>query len=329
MKIGRLTMENGAVLAPLCGLSTRPFRTICRRLGAAAVYTETLSSDALFHLNRKTIDMARFHEEERPIGVQIFGREAERVALAAQVVEDMVCPDLIDLNFGCPAPKFVKNGRGAALLKEPDRIAKIVRAVSRAVKIPVTVKIRAGWDDSAIVVAEVAGIVEAEGANALTVHGRTRAQGYGGTANWEWVAEAVRRVRIPVIGNGDITDAETAVCRMRESGCAGIMVGRAAIGNPWIFRSIAERFRNGKASSPPGPAEKLRVSLDHLALLVEDRGEQVGVHEFRRHMANYVKGYPGSSAFRGRANRIESRTELEESLTRFFDALDCGESNGS
>ncbi|MBN1825611.1 MAG: tRNA dihydrouridine synthase DusB [Candidatus Eisenbacteria bacterium] len=321
MKIGGLDLEAGALLAPLCGITTPSFRVLCRRFGAAAVYSETLSSDALFRLNRKTIDMARFHPEERPYGVQIFGDDPERFALSARILEDMIAPDLIDLNFGCPAPKFVRNGRGAALLKDPERIGRIVRAVARAVRTPVTAKIRTGWDGQSIRAAEIARICEDAGASAITVHGRTARQGYRGEADWDRVAEVVRAVRVPVIGNGDISDGDGAARRIEETGCAAVMIGRASIGNPFVFRSARTRLEEGRDAYPPGPEELLRTCREHLRLIVEDRGTRIGVREFRRHLARYVRGLPGSAAFRNRVNRIEEREEVERALEDFFAPL--------
>jgi len=318
MRFGNVEIEPGALLAPLCGVTTRPFRRICRRFGASVVYSETVSADGLFHLNARTLDLARFHPEERPIGVQIFGCDVEKIAVAARIVEDMTGPDLIDLNFGCPVPKFTKNDKGAALLKNPSRIRAIVAAVVRSVRTPVTAKIRAGWNDQSIVAAEIARIVEGEGAVALTVHGRTRTQGYRGEANWDWIADAVRAVSIPVIGNGDVVDGEGASARIAETGCAGIMIGRGAIGNPWIFRDVAARLAGRPVPGPPTNAERLAVMLDHLRLQLEDRGELVGIREFRRQLCQYVKGLPDSAAFRQWATRTESPAELEEGLVAFL-----------
>ncbi|MFH1679421.1 MAG: tRNA dihydrouridine synthase DusB [Candidatus Eisenbacteria bacterium] len=321
MRIGRLEIERGALLAPLCGITTSPYRKICRRLGASLVFSETISSDGLFQMSRRTIDLARFDPEERPIGVQIFGADPERMTVAARIVEDLVRPDLIDLNFGCPVPKFVRHDRGAALLKDPPRIGRIVGEVVRAVRTPVSAKIRAGWDEASIRVAEIARVVEGEGGALLTVHGRTRSQAYRGEANWEWVAEAVRAVSIPVVGNGDVDDAETAERRIAESGCAAVMIGRASIGNPWVFREVRHRLLRGVDAPPPSPEERLRMIREHLALHIEDRGLFVGIREFRRHLSCYVRGLPGSAAFRSWANAVESREELEGGLGRFFDGL--------
>lgn len=324
MNLGNLQIDEGAFLAPLCGVTTRPFRKICRRFGASIVFSETISSDGLFQMNARTLEMTRFDPEERPVGVQIFGCDPERLAVAARIVEDMVRPDVIDLNFGCPVPKFTKNDKGAALLKSPARVRAIVKAVTAAVATPVTAKIRAGWNEKTIVVAEIARIVEGEGGAALTVHGRTRTQGYRGEANWGWIEEAVRAVSIPVIGNGDVTGAAVAKRRMKETGCAAVMIGRAAIGNPWIFRDVAA----GEDAGEPDPAERLRTILEHLSLQIEDRGPILGIREFRRHLGRYVRGFPGSAAFRDRANRIDSRDALEEGLSGFFGRLAAGAAHG-
>lgn len=328
MKLENLRIDGGALLAPLCGVTTRPFRKICRRFGASVVYSETISSDGLFQLNARTLEMTRFDTEERPMGVQIFGCDPERIAVAARIVEDLVQPDLIDLNFGCPVPKFTKNDKGAALLKDPERVRAIVRSVVKAVETPVTAKIRAGWDEKSIVAAEIARIVEGEGGVALTVHGRTRSQGYKGEADWGWIADAVKAVSIPVVGNGDVTSADVAARRIEETGCAAVMIGRASIGNPWIFREIRDRAA-GRAYAPPSPPERLRTILDHLAMQIEDRGVLLGIREFRRHLSCYVKGLPGSAAFRAWANRVESPGELEEGLDGYFSKVAVGVAHGS
>ncbi len=320
MKIGDLTVRQGALLAPLCGVTTRPFRKICRRMGAAVVYSETISAEGLGRMNEKTLELVRFDPEERPMGIQIFGSDPHRIALAARIVEDLVRPDLIDLNFGCPVPKFVRHDRGAALLKDTGRIGEIVAAVVKSVSLPVTAKMRAGWDEGNIVAREVARIVEGEGAAALTVHGRTRSQGYTGRANWEWIADAACAVSIPVIGNGDVSCGADAVRRMEESGCAAVMIGRGAIGNPWIFRSVAALLATGKETGPPSASERLAVCLEHLDLQLADRGELKGIREFRRHLSAYSRGLPGSAAFRDRANRIEKRGALEALLKEFYGA---------
>jgi nifR3 family TIM-barrel protein len=293
------------------------------------VFSETVSADGLFLLNKRTLDLARFDPEERPMGVQIFGCDAERIGVAARIVEDMVGPDLIDLNFGCPVGKFVRNEKGAALLKDPPRVGRIVEAVVRAVSVPVTAKVRAGWDESSVRVAEIARVIEGAGASLLTVHARTRSQGYRGEANWDWIGEAVRAVSIPVIGNGDVTDAETAERRMAESGSAGVMIGRAAIGNPWIFREVAHRMKHGEDCPPPSFSERLRVVLEHLALQLEEKPLPAGIHEFRRHLTCYVRGLPGSSAFRSWANRVESKAELEEGLRKYFGEELIGAAHGA
>ncbi len=325
MHLGNLNLEKGAFLAPLCGITTRPFRKICRRMGASIVYSETISAEGIGRMNARTLELTRFDEIERPMGIQIFGSDPERIALAAKIVEDLVHPDLIDLNFGCPVPKFVKNDKGAALLRDPARIGRIVRATVKAVSLPISAKMRAGWDHSTIVVSEVAKMVEGEGGCALTVHGRTRAQGYSGEANWEWIADAVKAVSIPIIGNGDVTDAPTAEKRMTESGCAAVMVGRGSIGNPWVFREIAQWLEGGEVSPTPGPAERLEVCLNHLKLQVEDRGELKGIREFRRHLSAYSRGLPGSAAFRDRVNRIEDKDELIERLKEFYKSVGKGD----
>ncbi len=320
MDLGNLKLDDGAFLAPLCGVTTKAFRKLCRRYGAAVVYSETVSADGINMMNARTLDLARFDPEERPIGIQIFGCDAERIALAARIIEDLVSPDLIDLNFGCPVPKFVKKDKGAALLRDPARIRAIVQKTVKNVTIPVTCKMRTGWDEGTIVVEEIARIVEGEGGSALTIHGRTRSQGYSGTANWDWIRKAVDLVSIPIIGNGDVTGPSAAERRMKETGCRAVMIGRGAIGNPWVFRDVAARMAGEKNPAPPTPAERLAVVLEHIGLQIDERGERRGIPEFRRHLSAYTKGLPGSAAFRNRVNKIDRRTHLEELLEEFFSA---------
>ncbi len=322
MRIREIQLDSGAFLAPLCGVTTRPFRRLCRRFGASIVFSETISADGLAMMNNRTLDMTRFDPEERPIGIQIFGCDPDKIALAAKIVVDQVNPDVIDLNFGCPVPKFVKKDKGAALLRDTARIKKIIQATRKAIDIPLTAKMRTGWDESTIVVKEVARIADGEGVDALSIHGRTRAQGYQGVANWERIGDAVQTVsRVPIIGNGDVTDVATAERRMQETGCAAVMVGRGAIGNPWIFRQIAHYMQTGTALPDPTPRERLQICLEHLDLQIEDRDEQRGIPEFRRHLSAYTKGLDGASAFRNQINLVPTRAILEEMLTEFFESV--------
>ena len=314
MTIGNIQLKHGLLAAPMAGVSDRAYRQVCREAGAEMTVSEMVSAKAICYEMRtkkrdasfsRTAPLASVREDELPHAVQLFGSEAEYLAEAARLIEACayvgctatVPPSAIDINMGCPVPKVAGNGEGSALMKDPPLVGRIVRAVADAVKIPVTVKIRAGWDRQHINAAEVAKIAEDAGAAAVTVHARTRADGYAPGILPEVIADVKRAVRIPVIGNGDIFAADDALRMLRETGCDGVMVGRGALGNPWLFAEIVAALE-GKPYAPPTKTERLDTALLHVSRIVGDKGEKVGVPEARKYLAWYTKGMYGGAAVR-------------------------------
>lgn len=309
LKIGDLQFDNPFFLAPLAGITDAPTRRICREMGAALVYSEMVSAKGLYYGDKKTDQLLFLYEEEKPTAYQIFGSEPEIVAYAARALQPRENA-ILDINMGCPVPKIVKNGEGSALLKDLDLVYKLVRAMAENTTKPVTAKIRIGFDSSCVNAVETAKTVESAGACAVAVHGRTREQYYSGKADWSQIAAVKRAVSIPVIGNGDVTDVRSAMAMMRETGCDFVMVGRAALGNPWIFRQLAAAWKGEPAPAPPTVAEKKAMMIRHLRDLTELKGEYAAVREMRKHMGWYMKGAPGSAAFRGKVNQIDDAQTL-------------------
>ena len=312
-KIGPVEIENPFVLAPMAGITDLPFRELCKEQGAGLLYTEMVSAKAISYRNRNTIPLMEISPGENPVALQIFGSEPELMAEVAKSIEDQPF-DILDINMGCPVPKVVNNGEGSALLKNPELIRKIVSAVSRAIKKPVTVKIRKGFDDDHVNAVEIARIAEASGAAAIAVHGRTREQYYSGTADWEIIRQVKEAVSIPVIGNGDVDSPQKAKAMLEETGCDGVMIGRAARGNPWIFRQIKEYLENGRLTDPPSLAEIHEMMLRHARMQVEYKGDYTGIREMRKHISWYTAGFPHSARLRARINSVESLEEMEELL---------------
>lgn len=314
MQIGSVLFPHGLFLGPMAGYTDFAMRTVCREMGAEGLVTEMVSAKAVVYGDRKTIPLARVSAEECPCAVQLFGHEPEVLAEAARIVAagvgGGVAPTMIDLNMGCPVHKIVSGGDGSALMRDPALAERIVRAVRDAVKIPVTVKIRLGWDDAHRNAPEVARAAESGGADAVFVHGRTRTQFYAGTADYRGIGEVVRAVSLPVIGNGDVRDAEGGARLLRESGCAGIMVGRGAVGNPFLFRTLAALLSGQPLPPPPTAAEKYAVAKRQLTLAAKEKGESVAVLEARKHLGEYLRGIRGGSAARAEIFRAESAGEM-------------------
>ncbi|CCO08688.1 tRNA dihydrouridine synthase DusB [Desulforamulus hydrothermalis] len=314
MQIGSVKLPNPVIAAPMAGVTDRAFRIIAREMGCALAVTEMVSDLALLYANPRTYRMLDFRGEAFPLSVQIFGSQPDTMGQAAAIVVQRGA-NMIDINMGCPTPKIVKNGEGSALMKNPALAGKIVEAVVRAVPgVPVTVKMRKGWDEHSVNAVELARIVEAAGASAVTVHGRTRNQFYSGRADWDIIRQVKEALQIPVIGNGDIWAPRDAMRMLQETGCDGIMVGRAAMGNPWIFRDIVHFLATGEELPPPTTEERINTALRHLALMVESKGEQVAVFEMRKHAAWYTKGCRGAARIRESINKSQSRKEIEDIL---------------
>ena len=318
MKIGKVELESNILLAPMAGVTDKAFRMIVKPFGPALMYTEMVSGKGLFYKSKKTADLLTADESEKPVAVQIFGHDADIMAEIANSALEYGAA-VIDINMGCPAPKIVNNGDGCALMKSPETAAKVISAVCRAVDVPVTVKFRAGWDDKSINAVEFAKIAEQSGASAVTVHGRTREQFYSGTADLDIIKAVKAAVKIPVIGNGDIIDGGSAAHMLEYTGCDGIMVGRAAEGNPWIFKEISAYLKDGTVFPPPDLDERREVALKHLGLLVEFKGEHRGVLEGRKHMAWYFKGVSGGAVLRTALNKAQKYDEMCGLINEFCD----------
>ena len=317
LTIGNVTLENNVILAPMAGVTDLPFRLLCRQQGAGLVCMEMVSAKAIYYNNKSTEELLEVHPEELPVSLQLFGSDPEIVAdMAARIQERPYA--ILDFNMGCPVPKVVNNGEGSALMKNPKLVEQILTALVRAVKKPVTVKIRKGFDDSCINAVEIAKIAESCGVAAIAVHGRTRAQYYSGDADWNIIRQVKEAVRIPVIGNGDVTGPESALAMLEETGCDGVMVGRAAQGNPWIFREITHYLETGEKLPRPDNVEKKAMVLRHAELLQETKGEYTAVREMRKHLAWYTAGMPHSARFRGMINSLETMKALIEGVEEIF-----------
>lgn len=317
-KIGNIEIKNRVVLAPMAGISNTSFRKIIKRMGAGLIYAEMVSDKAIVFDNEKTINMLLMSEEERPIAQQIFGSDIESFVEAAKIVEAKMHPDIIDINMGCPVPKVaIKNQAGSALLKKPEKIREIVNAVVNSVNVPVTVKIRSGWDEQNINAVDVAKICEEAGASAITVHARTRSQGYSGKADWNVIKAVKQAVNIPVIGNGDVTSAILCKKMLEETGCDAVMVGRGVLGNPWLIKECVEYLENGKLPDSVSDNEKIAMMKEHYELLVQDKNEKVATMEMRTHILYYLKGMPNSKDMKNKVCMTKSKEELINVLNEY------------
>lgn len=317
MVIGNVELKGYAALAPMAGVADRTFRRLCVSFGAGYVIGEMASAKGLSMSDKKTAELLTVTEQERPMAVQLFGHEPSVMAFSAEKSLGY-SPDIIDINMGCPAPKVTSNGGGSALMKNPQLCGEIVKAVKNAVNIPVTVKIRKGWDDNSVNAVEVAKICEENGADAITIHGRTRAQMYAPSVDLDIIAEVKKAVGIPVIGNGDICTAQDAAEMYEKTGCDYVMVGRAALGNPWIFSEISALLGHGRILPPVTLNEKMLVMRKHITGLCEDKGEFVGMREARKHVAWYIKGMHGAAKLREEAGLLSNPEDLDALILKIL-----------
>ena len=313
LMIGSVELPNPVILAPMAGVSDLPFRLLCREQGAGLVCMEMVSAKAIAYHNRNTERLMEINDREHPVSLQLFGSEPDLMAEIAAQIEDKLF-DILDINMGCPVPKIVGNGEGSALMKNPKLIEEIITKVSRAIKKPLTVKFRKGFDDAHVNAVEIAKIAEASGAAAVAVHGRTREQFYSGTADWEIIRQVKEAVSIPVIGNGDVDSPEKAKALLDSTGCDGVMIGRAARGNPWLFHRVVEYLETGKLLDKPSGEEIKAMMLRHARMQVACKGDYTGIREMRKHISWYTTGLPGSAKLRGKINSVESLQEMEELL---------------
>ena len=322
MKIGKVELENNVFLAPMAGITDMAFRIICKEMGCGLTYTEMVSSKGMFFGSIRTKDLLIFAPEEKPRAAQIFGNDPEIMAKMAEAVEALGA-EIIDINMGCPAPKIVKNGDGSALMKDPEKAEAIVQKVSLAVKIPVTVKFRKGWDNESINGIDFARRMEQSGASALTIHGRTRDQFYSGKADWNIIRDIKEAVRVPVIGNGDIFSPEDAKKMLKETCCDGVMIGRGAEGNPWIFKRTIEYLKSGILLPLPTNSERIAMLIRQLKMVVELKGENIGVMEMRKQGAWYLKGLPEGAKVKTKLQTLKKMDEVIELLRVYEEKLVC------
>jgi len=316
-----IDLKNKLILAPMAGVTDLPFRLLCKEQGCDILYTEMVSAKAVLYKNRNTEPLMEYEKQEHPIGLQLFGSDPKIMAdIAARVQERGY--DFIDINMGCPVPKIVNNNEGSALMKQPKLVGGIVSAMVKAVEVPVTVKIRKGFDEEHVNAVEIAKVIEDSGGAAVAVHGRLRSEYYSGHADWDIIRQVKEAVSIPVIGNGDLNTPEDVLRMKKETGCDAFMIGRGAKGNPFIFSQMKTYFEKGYIPERPGLSEMVEVMLRHAKMMVEYKGEYIGIHEMRKHVAWYTTGYPNSSKLRDEVNHVEDFLELEELLRSWQEKAD-------
>ncbi|MCI9167639.1 MAG: tRNA dihydrouridine synthase DusB [Dorea sp.] len=309
MNIGDVKLKNPYILAPMAGVTDLPFRLLCKEQGAGLLCMEMISAKALQYKNKNTKTLLAIHPEEYPVSLQLFGSDADIISRMAQEIEELPF-QILDINMGCPVPKVVKNGEGSALMNQPKLVYEIVSKTVRAIRKPVTVKIRKGFDDTRVNAVEIARIAEQAGAAAVAVHGRTREQYYSGKADWDIIRQVKEAVSIPVIGNGDVFSKESALSMRRETGCDGVMIARGAQGNPWIFSELLEYGQTGVLPKRPSPEEIRDMMLRHARMQIDFKGDYLGIREMRKHVAWYTKGLKGAARLREEINKTESYEEL-------------------
>lgn len=315
LKIGNVTLENNLILAPMAGVTDLPFRLLCKGQGAGLICTEMISAKAIYFKNKNTETLMEIDERERPVSLQLFGSDPDLMAEIARQIEPRNF-DILDINMGCPVPKVVNNGEGSALMKNPRLVHEIVSKVSNAIEKPLTIKIRKGFAEDCVNAVEIAKIAEDAGAAAVAVHGRTREQYYAGNADWDIIRKVKEAVSIPVIGNGDVDSPQKAEALVRETGCDGIMIGRAVQGNPWLFSQILHYQKTGELLPKPGMEEVKEMILRHAKMQLEYKGNYTGMREMRKHVAWYTTGMPHSASVRRMVNEVESYEQLEELVGR-------------
>ena len=317
-KIGNVEIKNQVVLAPMAGISNTSYRKVIKEMGAGLIYAEMVSDKAITYGNEKTFDLLKMDDMERPITQQIFGSDVESFVEAAKIVEKTMKPDIIDINMGCPVPKVaIKNQAGSALLKNPDKIYEIVKAVVEAVSVPVTVKIRSGWDEKSINASEVAKVIEQAGASAITIHARTRSQGYSGKADWDIIKKVKEIVTIPVIGNGDVTSPYKAKEMLEKTLCDGVMIGRGVLGNPWLIKECVDYLDNGTIPREITIEEKIAMMKRHYKLLLEDKNEKLALLEIRTHIIWYLKGLRKSKEMKTKICSCKTSEEIFKTLEKY------------
>lgn len=315
MKIGNVELENPYILAPMAGVTDFPFRLLCKEQGAGLLCMEMISAKALQYKNKNTKTLLSIHPKECPVSLQLFGSDPEIISRMAHEIEELPF-QILDINMGCPVPKVVKNGEGSALMKDPDLVYEIVSRTVKAIRKPVTVKIRKGFDEDHVNAVEIARKIEQAGAAAVAVHGRTREQYYSGKADWEIIRQVKKAVSIPVIGNGDVTSGKDALAIREQTGCDGVMIGRGAQGNPWIFSELIQYEKTGELPPRPDADTIRKTMLRHAQLQIEFKGDYLGIREMRKHVAWYTKGLKGSAKLRDEINQVETYEELEELLNK-------------